>query len=286
MRNEPEMYKTILDFANRDERVRAVILNGSRANPDAPRDLFQDYDIIFIVSTVSGFIADRSWISAFGEMIAMQTPDDEGDRGSEDSYIFLMQFTDGNRVDLTLFPADQLERLEDDSLSVLLLDKDGLIGELPEASVRDYLLAPPDYEAFRRCCNEFWWVSPYIAKGLWRRELSYARFMFERPVRDMLIQMLRWQVGVHKGLTVDTGKLGKYLERHLRPEDWGSFVRTFPNGDYDEIWAALFEMGNLFRKVAVEVAEHFDYTYDYGEDERVTAYLQRIKALPQDATVI
>jgi hypothetical protein len=38
MRNEKEMLDLILDFANEDERIRAVILNGSLANPNAPRD--------------------------------------------------------------------------------------------------------------------------------------------------------------------------------------------------------------------------------------------------------
>ena len=38
MRSEREMYDLILGFARADERVRGVILNGSRANPNAPRD--------------------------------------------------------------------------------------------------------------------------------------------------------------------------------------------------------------------------------------------------------
>src|SRR5687767_507179 len=35
MRGEKEMLELILDTASRDERIRAVILNGSRANPNA-----------------------------------------------------------------------------------------------------------------------------------------------------------------------------------------------------------------------------------------------------------
>lgn len=36
MRSEQEMLDLILDTARQDERIRAVILNGSRANPNAP----------------------------------------------------------------------------------------------------------------------------------------------------------------------------------------------------------------------------------------------------------
>ena len=46
MRTEEQMMKLILDTAKEDERILAVYMNGSRTNPNAPKDIFQDYDII------------------------------------------------------------------------------------------------------------------------------------------------------------------------------------------------------------------------------------------------
>ena len=128
MRNEKEMYDLILGIAKSDERIRAVILNGSRANPNAASDVFQDYDIVYIVTEMVSFKSEPAWIDRFGEMMIMQLPDDMDDPppGDNDSYGYLMQFADGNRIDLTLFPAARLDELGEDSLSVLLLDKDNL----------------------------------------------------------------------------------------------------------------------------------------------------------------
>ncbi len=42
MRTEQEMYDLILKVAKEDERIRAVYIDGSRTNPNAPRDIFQD----------------------------------------------------------------------------------------------------------------------------------------------------------------------------------------------------------------------------------------------------
>ena len=50
MRSEQEMLDLILDTARRDDRIRAVIMNGSRANPNAPRDMFQDFDVVLYQS--------------------------------------------------------------------------------------------------------------------------------------------------------------------------------------------------------------------------------------------
>lgn len=142
MRSEHEMLHTILHFAQEDERVRAVILNGSRANPHAPRDIFQDYDIVFLVSSMDSFIQERRWINHFGELIIMQTPDEhmEPIPMPRDRFAFLMLFTDGNRIDLTLYPANNIANWTRDSLSVLLLDKDGLVEPFP----------PPVFKIIRR----------------------------------------------------------------------------------------------------------------------------------------
>ena len=66
MRSEQEMYELIVNTAQNDDRIRAVIMNGSRANPNAARDVFQDFDIVYIVSDVSSFKHDPNWIKRFG----------------------------------------------------------------------------------------------------------------------------------------------------------------------------------------------------------------------------
>ena len=49
MRTEKEMMDLILGVAKKDERIRAVYMNGSRTNPNAARDILQDYDIVYVV---------------------------------------------------------------------------------------------------------------------------------------------------------------------------------------------------------------------------------------------
>ena len=46
MRTEKEMLKLITEAAESDPRIRAVVMNGSRANPAALKGRFQDYDIV------------------------------------------------------------------------------------------------------------------------------------------------------------------------------------------------------------------------------------------------
>ena len=51
-RSDHDIMELILNTARKDDRIRAVILNGSRANPNTVPDRFHDFDIIYVVTDV------------------------------------------------------------------------------------------------------------------------------------------------------------------------------------------------------------------------------------------
>lgn len=285
MRNEQEMLELIIDTARRDERIRAVIMNGSRANPNAPRDFFQDFDIVYIVTDAAPFRHNYEWIKRFGEIMILQLPEDMRDPppSNDGGFSYLMQFTDGNRIDLGIYPLEKLDERTQDSLSVLLLDKDGIVKSFEPSSENDYLPKPPTAKAFFDCCNEFWWCCPYVAKGLWREEILYAKYMLDEVVREQLMKMLRWHIGVKTQFTSNPGKLGKYFKQYLEPELWDMLQKTYADAGYDNTWEAMFTMCSLFRKVALPVAEHFRFDYPHDDDKRVSAHLEHVRFLPKNA---
>ena len=274
-RTEQEMFDLILDFARQDERVRIVAMNGSRANPNAPRDAFQDFDIVFVVTEMANFLANDAWLDGFGRRVIMQKPDamelfpqDERNR-----FAYLMQYEDGNRIDLTLLPLDELEvYLKEDSIIRILLDKDGRVPALPESSDADYWIKRPTPGMFDDCCNEFWWLSAYVAKGLARGELPYANAHLDL-MRTQLMTMLSWQAGLEKGFTFSIGKQFKYLQQHIGVDAWQRLCATWNVGSPETCAEALGSMLALFREVSKDVAQRLCYSYpDY--DANVSRYLE------------
>ncbi|MGG1328523.1 aminoglycoside 6-adenylyltransferase [Bacillus tropicus] len=289
MRTEKEMLDLIINTAKEDERIRAVIMNGSRVNLHVKRDCFQDYDIMYVVKDIQSFTSNHNWIHRFGEIMIVQMPEEMSlvPPDGDGKFPYLMQFMDGNRIDLTLVPVELINNfVGQDSLSKLLLDKDNCIEEFPPASDKDYLIKKPTEKEFLGCCNEFWWCSTNVAKGLWREELSYVKGMLEGPVRDMLIVMLEWHIGMKTDFTVNTGKFGKHFEQYIEKDMWVQFKRTFSNAQYENIWESFFVMGDLFREVANEIANTYGYRYPQDDDDKVTNYLKHVKALPKDSTSI
>ncbi len=286
MRTEKEMLDLILSFALQDERIRVVVMNGSRVNPNIPTDIFQDYDIVYFVEDVRPFIHDLDLIRYFGETIIYQLPDEiENDSpGDSGSYAYLMQFADANRIDLSFRALTHLQDdLHADSLTRVLLDKDNLCGDLPPSSVESYLPVPPTEKQFDDCCNEFWWVQPYVAKGLWRGELIGPHTLLE-IIRDELLKMLTWYYGVRTDFKCAPGKHGRFFPDVLEAELWEMVRESYPTYETRAVWASMFTMGDLFRTTANVIASHFGYSYPKGDDARVLAFLRKVRDLPPDTS--
>jgi aminoglycoside 6-adenylyltransferase len=227
------------------------------------RDIFHDFDIVYLVTDVNSFKNNRAWIERFGPIMILQMPDDMQDPPPSDNgaFAYLMQFTDGNQLDLTLYPVARSGSLARDSLSILLLDKDGIIPPFPPPSDDAYLPKPPTPKAYADCCNEFWWVCTCVAKGLWREETTYAKFFLEQAVRPQLMKMLTWHIGVRTGFSCNPGYLGRHFRQFLEPDLWEKLRDTYSDADVSNSWEALYAMCGLFRASAIPVAEHFRFVY-------------------------
>jgi aminoglycoside 6-adenylyltransferase len=281
MRSISQMMDLIINVAKNDEQIRAVEMNGSRANPNAPIDCFQDYDIHYYVNDVSSFTKDHSWIDIFGERLMLQMhPDNDG------CFMYLMLFTDGNRIDLNVVPLTHYSSEALDSESILLLDKDGFIKPFPPASDSDYHIKPPVECDYNSVCKDFWWSSQNVAKSIWRHELSYALFMYDRVMRDNFHFMIEWYIGIKTNFSVTAGKCGKYFKLYLDKRQYDMFCKTYTDSDYDNVWNAMFTMFDLFRELALEVAKHYGFTYPKKDDENMTSYLKHVRTLPDKATQI
>lgn len=280
MRTEEEIMNLLFGVVQNDQRIRAVGMEGSRTNPNAPKDRFQDYDVSFFITEMASFLVDDKWLNVFGDRIIMQKPEAmtlfPPALGGWFSY--LMLFTDGNRIDLKLIPlADIKKYIESErGLVKVLMDKDGLFPKLAPPTDKYYNVRKPSNKEFSDCCNEFWWVSTYVAKGLARREILYAIDHLNLYVRPELLRMLSWRTGIDAGFSVSMGKNYKYMEHYIDLALWNQLLTTYDVSCYQKCWDALFMISSLFTEIAKEVAHHLGYCDPESEFLKVKDYLRQI----------
>ena len=264
MRTDTEMMNLILQIAE-SLQVEAVALSGSRANPRAPKDEFQDYDVVYIVDDLEDLISDLSWLDQYGNRLIEQH-NRLGHRR-----LYLMLFEDGNRIDLTLCPKEYIQEWVDSEANFEVIKDDKGLFDSYISSPNRYWTAPPTEEEFGASCNEFWWVSAYVVKAIRRNQLIYATDHLYGICQQELLKVLAWQVTSDRG-AVDIGKNYKYLFQYLSDEQEKEFSALLDLSSIEKNSQSLFATMNFFHREAQILTQKMGFTYDKEVAEKMTSY--------------
>lgn len=282
MRTESTMFELFNRMALDDDRIRAMTLEGSRVNPSVKPDVWQDYDIAFLVTDKDSFMKSDDWLYEFGELVFLQKPEamhlfppDFPDGW----FSYLMLFSDGVKIDLTLVPVDDAETyFRSDPLIKVLIDKDGICPKNLVPNDDCFHITKPPREFIEDCANEFLFVSTYITKGLLRNELIFANKLFDSILRTELIRMLGYLAGGRCGFPINTGKNNKWLEKYLKNDEYAALTGTYGLCSISDVWTALYLAIDLFESSACEVCTLLGYEYD-SRTGTIKNYIDVLKSL-------
>ena len=270
MRDETEMLDLILQTA-KTIQVEAVAMSGSRTDTKAPKDEFQDYDVVYIVDDLDNLTSNLSWLEQFVKRLIEQHV------LLDQRHLYLMLFEDGNRIDLTLCPKEHIKEWVDSEAEFIVLeDKKGLF-ESYSPSPKRFWITPATETDFEKVCNEFWWVSSYVVKGICRHQVIYATDHLYGICQQELLKVLAWQVASDKG-TVDVGKNYKYLFHYLPAEKENEFSNLLDFSSVERLTQSLFATMELFHKEVQSFAQKMGFDYDKEVAERMVEYAEeRVK---------
>ena len=266
LRTEPEILDLIFQTA-KTLQVEAVAMSGSRTNSQAPKDEFQDYDVVYVVDDLDNLTSDLSWLDLFGKRIIEQ------EVGFSHRRLFLMLFEDGNRIDLTLCPKQQIQEWVDSEADYTVLKDDKGLFDPYSPSPQRFWTSPARAIDFEKACNEFWWVSSYVVKGICRKQVIYATDHLYGICQQELLKVLAWQVVSDRG-KVDIGKNYKYLFNYLPAEKEKQFSNLLDFSSLDKITQSLFATMELFHKESQFLAHKMGFDYDMEVAEKMIEYAE------------
>ena len=265
-RSEAQMLRLISQTAE-TLQVEAVAMSGSRTDTKAPKDEFQDYDVVYVVDDLDNLTSDLSWLDPFGKRIIEQH-NVLGNRR-----LYLMLFEDGDRIDLTLCSTEYIQEWVDSEADYTVLkDEKGLFVPYSPNPQR-YWTSPASAIEFDKACNEFWWVSAYVVKGICRKQAIYATDHLYGICQQELLKVLAWQVASDRG-TVDVGKNYKYLFSYLPAEKEKEFSNLLDFSSSDKITQSLFATMDLFHREAQSLAQKMGFNYDKEVAEKMIQYAE------------
>ena len=266
MRTETEMLDVVLKTAE-TLQVTAVAMSGSRTDTKASKDEFQDYDVVYVVENLDELITDLSWLDQFGKRIIEQ------EVGLGQRRLYLMLFEDGNRIDLTLCPKQQIQEWVDSEADYTVLKDDKGLFESYLPSPKRYWTNPASQTDFEKSCNEFWWVSAYVVKRICRKQVIYAIDHLYGICQQEFLKILAWQVASDRG-KVDIGKNYKYLFNYLPAEQKKEFSDLLDFSSIDKITQSLLATMELFHQEDQSLAKKMGYDYDKEVAEKMIQYAE------------
>ena len=263
-RSQEQMLRLILQTA-KSLQIDAVTLSGSRTNQKIQTDEFQDYDVVYVVDDLDTLTRDLAWLDQFGKRIIEQ----EVTLGHR--RLYLMLFEDGNRIDLTLCPKDHIQEWVESEADFTVLEDPKSLFVPHSPSPQRFWTSPASEMDFEKTCNEFWWVSAYVVKGICRKQVIYATDHLYGICQQELLKILAWQVARDRG-AVDIGKNYKYLFQYLPTEKEKEFSALLDFSSLDKITQSLFATMQLFHQEAQRLAHKMDFDYDREVAEKMIEY--------------
>ena len=240
-------------------------MSGSRTDAKALKDEFQDYDVVYVVEDLDALTSDLSWLEQFGKrMIEQHVLLDH-------RHLYLMLFEDGNRIDLTLCPKDHIQEWVDSEAGFTVLEDPEHLFEPYSQNLERYWTSPATETNFVKSCNEFWWVSAYVAKGICRKQVIYATDHLYGICQQEFLKILAWQVASDRG-KVDIGKNYKYLFNYLPAEQKKEFSNLLDFSSLDKITQSLFATMEFFHREAQYLAKKLGFDYDMEVAEKMIEY--------------
>lgn len=270
MRIDQEILDVILQTAKKLQ-IYAVALSGSRTNPNASTDEFQDYDVVYVVDDLDNLTSDLSWLDLFGKRIIDQ------EVALDHRRLYLMLFEDGNRIDLTLCPKEHIKEWVDSEAGFTVLEDPEHLFEPYSQNLERFWMSPASETDFKNSCNEFWWVSAYVVKGICRNQVIYATDHLYGICQQEFLKILAWQVASDRG-KVDIGKNYKYIFNYLSTEKEKEFSYLLDFSSIDKITQSLLATMQLFHQEAQSLAQKMGFDYDKEVAEKMIEYAEeRVK---------
>lgn len=282
-RTEKEVIETVLDYAGKNESVRAVI----RTNL-LPKREYDYYNFCFVVDDPEKYDSDP-FEYCLGERILLY----RGDRNypelfPDNTKAHLMVFGDGTTIAINIMGKDTFlarynreqthENVWIGDTYLKILDKDNMLPEIERLDEKQtWFAGTPSEEEFSGTNNEFWWVLKTFAEYTLRKELPSAMFYLNIAVRDLLYRMIRWYLFLQAGQPVDMGILDSNMEKLLDGELFSLYKETYPAADYEQIWKAFNAVVTLWTTIGKEVAERSGYVYPTDTERNMLSLIRSMK---------
>ena len=280
MENKQNSHEDLLSkfntWANSNPNIRLAFIVGSRARQDCPADEWSDLDLAIVTNNPDEILISDDWLDHIGTP-KISFIENTLCNGKERRILFDI----GLDVDFIVFSCQRSKEILKDPEIIgifnrgirVLLDKDNITADLKTSDGYTPSHSLPTQEEFMNLTNDFWFHSVWTGKKLRRGELLQAKSACDIYMKNLLMQLIKWQTYCIKGLNYDTWHDCRFFERWVDQGILTKMHSVYAHYDEEDIWNALFSTMDLFRELGNKTASLLSYQYPIEADVFVTGYV-------------
>ncbi|MBN2018190.1 MAG: aminoglycoside 6-adenylyltransferase [Candidatus Cloacimonetes bacterium] len=277
-----EIIKKIIDWAENEPEIRALILEGSMVSGKKTDEL-SDYDLNFFVTDYTKYINCNEWLYSFDEVVIYQKPDFTFKKWYIPSR--LVVYKHSPRVDFSFWNIDilkqfvDIQRLPDFYKNgyKVFVDKDDIASKLPQPSQDGYAIVKPSKDEVLKNIYDFWYEAYCVAKYCHRGNLFFAKMLENGYFKKFLLQMVIWYESANTEWNrTDIHTEGKNLESVLAKEQMEKISSCFSGYSKDDILASIKVTTTFFKKYSMNVCHNLDIEYPLKRIQGIQEYINKI----------
>lgn len=251
----------LLEFAKKDDNVKAIVAIGSSTRKDVKADEFSDLDLIIATEDVDGWLYGKNPDALGNVRISFVEPTIGG--GKERRCIY----EDSLDVDMIVFTIEQFRNAIKEGVAgwvcnrgyQVLYDKLDFRSMLDENIIMEVRDIDLSEEEFINKVNDFYFHIIWASKKILRGELWTAKMCIDAYLKKHLLNII--EVYSACAYRVDVWHDGRFLDRWADDETREELKGCFAHYDREDMICALKATLRLFTRLSVGVAGMKGYTF-------------------------
>ena len=263
----------ILEYAESDEDIKAIVAIGSTTRSEVKADEYSDLDLFVVTANTEPWFSGE-YPKRFGN-VSISFIEDTLGGGKERRCIY----DEDKDVDMIVLTPEQFEAAIKEGVAQWVMNRGYAVlydsmdfTSLLEKYITISVTAPVMSEdEFSNIVNDFYFHNIWAYKKLKRGEIWSAKISVDSYLKNYLLRMIELYRSKVAGL--DVWHDGRFFDSWAGDEILSEISECFAHYDKDDIRKALIKTHELFARITKELAETLGYEYPTGAEACAKAYL-------------
>ena len=264
----------ILEYANKDEDIKAIVAIGSSTRKEITADEFSDLDLFVVTNDPEKWYSGEYPELLGNVSISFIEPTLGG--GKERRCIY----DEDRDVDMIILTPEQFETAIKEGVAEWVMNRgyDVLYDAMSFTDLLKTYIKPgssePDINEaeFLNVVNDFYFHNIWACKKLKRGELWSAKTCVDSYLKNYLLRMI--ELYRYKTAGVDVWHAGRFIEKWAGEEILEELKKCFAHYEKEDVMKALLATSRLFEKVTRGLANAEGFAYPEKACECAKAYLK------------